>query len=895
MNQPMPIPIEDDRDPDRRILGVTRRQRFRAYFWIGVILMVGFLIWALFYLRPDRWYTYTDQVAFEQVARDVEPGYVLWEKAEPVGSGLAPGDDIATPVVSSNGARMIYSAGEKDGNANLFLREWDGTDWKEPRPMRALNSSFHELAPSLSGNGELLYFTSDRPGGQGGFDIWVSKWDGSEYAWPLPLTPRVNTPFDEIDPDFAPDNLKLYFASNRPRRATDTSEKVAAILENVEDRKGNFDLYSADTAGGIPPTVKGLLKLQAEQKALADSLQGSESPPGEETATQAQTSAAQAAQFLRKAAQRLGDDELPDPIGQSKEALSAAIHEMKKVEEALSEEPDMAREQLIIRKQANVMNTGAPVGIIVERQLSMLYSLRESALADTEIMAKLGGTPQTEAAVDKGLAYLASTQEEDGRWNIAKSGGQGNHDQAATAFALLAFYGRGEVHDEECKYQDTVKRGIEWLHGQRNVATGDFRGTRPQGNAMYDHGIASLAVVEAFGVTKDTTHRAAAQSAIDFIVATQHEEGGWRYTPNQKGDLSVTGWYIMALASAKMSGLEVPDKTMEGAAKFLASVSHGKNKGAYGYTGPGGGTPAMNAAGFFCSQLLGHSSNTSKAYESSVIVDRQAFQLNDIYYAYYGTVASYQHQGPAWRKWMGAMQPAFVKAQNSDGSWNTGGGHGGAMGKVIVTALVTLCLEAHYRYTPLYGLGWEPDPEGPTGNSRDLADLAETPLFRHAKFLKDFSSPANDTGPVLTDHGDFLYFASERDGGEGGADIWRSRIKRTRVNEPVQPKNLGPEINGEDDETNPAVRNAGFHLLFNSDRENNRNALYSARSKRVVRRFDLTKMPDLNWIMGNMLWILGLLASLIGFVWLTRRALTAGKEAQASSALPDDAPPDPAA
>ena len=81
MNQPMPIPIEDDRDPDRRILGVTRRQRFRAYFWIGVVLMVGFLIWALFYLRPDRWYTYTDQVAFEQVARDVEPGYVLWEQA----------------------------------------------------------------------------------------------------------------------------------------------------------------------------------------------------------------------------------------------------------------------------------------------------------------------------------------------------------------------------------------------------------------------------------------------------------------------------------------------------------------------------------------------------------------------------------------------------------------------------------------------------------------------------------------------------------------------------------------------------------------------------------------------------------------------------------------------
>ena len=780
----------DDPNPDGRILGTTRKQRFRVYFWLAVTLVVVFLLGSLIYLRPDRWHTYTDQnSSFKKVAKDVTPGYVLWEDAEPAGSGFAPGDDIGTPVISSNGARMIYSSGEKDGNANLFLREWDGTNWKDPRPMRALNSSFHELAPSLSGDGELLYFTSDRPGGQGGFDIWVSKWDGAEYAWPLPLTPRVNTPFDEIDPDIAPDNLVLYFASNRPRRATDTSEKVAAMLENVEDRKGNFDLYSADTAGETP------------------------------------------------------------------------------------------------------------FDLIVERQLSMLYSLRESALADPEIMAKLGGTPQTEAAVDKGLAYLASIQEEDGRWDIGKSGGQRNHDQAATAFALLAFYGRGEVHDEECKYQDTVKRGIEWLVSQQD-ATGDLRGPKPQNNAMYDHGIASLAVIEAYGVTKDNNPplklRSAANAAIEFISKTQHEEGGWRYQPNQKGDLSVTGWYIMALASAKMSGLTVPEKTMEGAARFLDSVSHGKNKGSYGYTGPGGGTAAMNAAGFFCSQLLGHSSNTAKAYESSAVVDRQGFKLDDIYYAYYGSVASYQHQGPAWRKWMKTMHPAFVKAQNPDGSWNTGGGHGGAMGKVIVTSLVTLCLEAHYRYTPLYGLGWEPDPEGPTGDSKDLVDLAKTPLFRHAKFLEEFSSPANDTGPVITDHGDFIYFSSEREGGEGGADIWRSRFGYTKVDERHKPTNLGPEINGKGDETNPAVRNAGFHLLFNSDRADNSNALYSARSKRVVRRFDLTKMPDLNWIMGNIFWILALLVSLAGFVWLTKRALSSGKQA-ASATLPDEVPPNPAA
>ena len=195
MSPQMPIPKGDDPNPERMILGVTRKQRFRAYFWMAVLLVFVFLLWSLFYLRPDRWHTYTDQIAFNQVARDVTPGYVLWEDAEPAGSGFGPEEDIGTPVISSNGARMIYSSGRDSGNASLFLREWDGNNWKEPRPMRALNSAFHEISPSLSGNGELLYFSSDRPGGQGGFDIWVSKWDGAEYAWPLPLTPRVNTPF----------------------------------------------------------------------------------------------------------------------------------------------------------------------------------------------------------------------------------------------------------------------------------------------------------------------------------------------------------------------------------------------------------------------------------------------------------------------------------------------------------------------------------------------------------------------------------------------------------------------------------------------------------------------------------------------------------------------------
>ena len=300
------------------------------------------------------------------------PGCVLWEEAEAVGEANASQEFIDQTVISSDGARMVYAGKAGEGNdTNLFLRLWDGSTWGESKPMRALNSKFHENSPTLSGDGNLLLFSSNRPGGQGGEDIWVSKWDGVEYAWPLPLSATVNTPFDEIDPAITPDSTKLFFSSNRPHPATDISEKeameatVAAQLENVDDRKVDFDLFSADVA--------------------------------------------------------------------SSELL----------------------------------------GLFSERQQSILYSLREGALGDTQVMTKLGGTEQSEKAVDKALAYLVSIQEEDGRWDIQKTGGGGGHDMAATAFSLLAFYGRGERHDLPCKYKDNVRRGLDWLIEQQ-LPNGDL-------------------------------------------------------------------------------------------------------------------------------------------------------------------------------------------------------------------------------------------------------------------------------------------------------------------------------------------------------------------------------------------------------------------------------------
>lgn len=772
-----PAPADGEAPPKRAFLGLTRRRRIRIYWGTALLLLVGFGIWTWIYLQPSRWYTYTDHVAFERVARDVKPGRVVWEPAVAEGAGLEE-VRVADPAMASDGVRMVYSSGKQGGNADLFLRRWDGEQWGEARPMRALNSAFHETAPSLSGDGRYLFFASDRPGGRGGDDIWVAKWDGTEYAWPLPLTGRVNTEFDETDPALSPDGARLYLSSNRPYiseeeviRAGDTP------LPAERMQQGDYDLYAADIA------------------------------------------------------------------------------------------------------------IETPFDLIIERRLSMLYSLREGALSDPEVMKKLGGSRETESAVDRGLEYLAKVQEKDGRWDIAKGGGQRGHDVGATAFALLAYYGRGERHDEECQYQDTVARGLQWLLSQQDRATGDMRGPRPMHNAMYDHGIASLALIEAYGVTKDPDLRPRAIAAIEFMGETQHREGGWRYKPGERGDLSATGWYIMALASAEMSGIPVPEKILNGARRFLESVRGGPNGGSYGYTDSPGKRESnrhgMNAAGFFCSQLLGASPNGPQAFESARIVGRSGVKVNDLYYLYYGTIAAYQHQGPLWRSWREQMQRNFLKAQGQDGSWRPRGGHGGAMGKVIGTALTVLCLEAHYRYTPLYGLGYEPDPAGPVDDALTQDQLPETPLFRHAKYLEAFNSEADDMGPVVTDHGDFLYFASRREGGFGGSDIYRARIS-AKLPGPVE--NVGEKINSVGDDDQPAVRMAGFHLLFDSDRDGEGGALYSAESRRLDLRYDYAKLPGLGWIMGNVGWLLLLVAAIATGVWLTRRAASKRNEPEGSTA-----------
>ena len=92
------------------------------------------------------------------------------------------------------------------------------SDWSAPINLGpTVNSAFNDLAPAISKNRLSLYFTSTRPGGFGGEDIYVSQRDSSDDPWgpPVNLGPTINTSFNERDPAFSRDGHLMFFVTDR--------------------------------------------------------------------------------------------------------------------------------------------------------------------------------------------------------------------------------------------------------------------------------------------------------------------------------------------------------------------------------------------------------------------------------------------------------------------------------------------------------------------------------------------------------------------------------------------------------------------------------------------------------------------------------------------------------
>ncbi|RME80030.1 MAG: hypothetical protein D6785_10755, partial [Planctomycetota bacterium] len=344
--------------------------------------------------------------------------------------------------------------------------------------------------------------------------------------------------------------------------------------------------------------------------------------------------------------------------------------------------------------------------------------------------------------------------------------GMDGYDAGVTGLATLAFLGNGHTH-KFGRYRRYVRRAIEWIkkiqvndpssqwHGSIGYIINGQKVHHPEW--IYNHMICTMALCEAYAITKDFQLKDYAQRAVDFIVKCQNPGLGWRYddeTPEKavrpgKNDTSVTGWAVLALKAAKQSGppeedgLRVPKEAFHGAIEWFRRVT-GSN-GQAGYMTPGGGSsvlagrqqtfqsvPTTTAVSILCRMFAGESKSNEDIRKGAQIImnnlpkwDENNYKTANMYFWYYGTYAMFQIGGSNWdcgknynsvealknrtcHCWNHAMQAALlltqrqgVRGDDADGSWDPVTEWGIAGGRVYSTAIGALTLEIYYRYERL--------------------------------------------------------------------------------------------------------------------------------------------------------------------------------------------------
>jgi hypothetical protein len=331
------------------------------------------------------------------------------------------------------------------------------------------------------------------------------------------------------------------------------------------------------------------------------------------------------------------------------------------------------------------------------------------------LLSKFGGNAATEEAVELGLLWLSKQQKSNGSWSLVgpySDGGAAENATAATALALNAFLGAGYTH-QTGKYKENVKLGLSFLV-KRQDPEGYFPDPRePSRQQMYAQAIASITVAEAYGMTQDSSLRVPAERAMRFAQWSQSNLRGWRYFPREDADLSVTGWFLMALQTGRMAGLAVDEKVVNSVSEFLDSVSYEEDS-RYAYDDFEPPTLSMTAEGLLCRIYLGWPRSHPallRAIEDDLIPNApdERDREYSVYYWYYATQVMHHVGGAPWEKWNAGMRRVLPALQEKSGveagSWDPSrDAFSASGGRLYTTCLNLYCLEVYYRHLALYDI-----------------------------------------------------------------------------------------------------------------------------------------------------------------------------------------------
>jgi hypothetical protein len=309
-------------------------------------------------------------------------------------------------------------------------------------------------------------------------------------------------------------------------------------------------------------------------------------------------------------------------------------------------------------------------------------------------------TPAQQAAVERGLAWLAAHQGKDGSFG---GNGAGRH-AGITALAGLAFMQAGNLPGRG-KYGDNVQRCLDYVLSccnESGLITSD------QSNGpMYGHGFATLFLAEVYGMTGDEQVKDKLQRAIRLIQRTQNREGGWRYQPvPYDADISVTICQVMALRAARDAGIKVEKEVIDNSIKYVRNCQN--PDGGFSYMarmGGGGGSGfARSAAGvaalYYAGVFEGEELTNGLRYIARFTPGRtNAPQVEGHFYYgnYYAVQAMFLAGGDWWARWYPAVREQLVALQDKrTGAWR------GDHSEDYATAMALIILQMPNRYLPVY-------------------------------------------------------------------------------------------------------------------------------------------------------------------------------------------------
>lgn len=304
------------------------------------------------------------------------------------------------------------------------------------------------------------------------------------------------------------------------------------------------------------------------------------------------------------------------------------------------------------------------------------------------------GTPASERAVERALAFLAARQSADGRWVSA----QYTSECGITGLCILAFLSAGHQPDRG-KYGKVLSKAVDYL--LRNVQPDgliyDVSGRA--GPPMYGHGFATLALAEVYGMTKRTDLKEKLERAVRLILSCQNSEGGWRYQPRvADADISVCVCQVMALRAAHNVGITVPPETVKNALAFMKRCANNPDGGfSYMPIRPGSGM-ARTGAGVLslivCGEPDAEQVKNGLEYLLHATPDQRG--QHHFYGLYYCTQAMYQAGGKYWLQWYPRVRDYLVRTQSAEGSWYD------APGEAYATAMGVLALQVPAALLPIY-------------------------------------------------------------------------------------------------------------------------------------------------------------------------------------------------